>query len=376
MEILPPLGSDGEDEGDFSATNPAGRDAGPGEWPPTLPAALEFEAVPRFGGKRRTIDAATQRAFIAALAATGSVAQAAKATGFAKNTYYHLRHAEAAESFSAAWDMAVSWGARRVLDTLMDHAINGAPETIALSSGATLERRRYDSHAMRWIVAHHFPESYAAGDGLGGHGGLSAGLKKLKAKWREEWDAERDAEEAAKPGRLPEPTEQEREDAERARAYAKDMPLRMLELYSAKCREERQRRRAGDFPAADFAMRQLTHIELALETLGHATETCEAAFFDRYEHGKLVRPEWSTGITQMLAQIRREAWEAETPALPRPPENLYEEGKPSCGYTSGPTMAAREKCRREAEREMAAGLVKWEACASEESWAAWRAKAE
>lgn len=166
-----------------------------------LPPDLAFTPVPRGGGHKRRIDAATQRRFIAALAATGSVRQAARAVGFAVASLYPLRHHAQGGSFAEAWDRAVSLGARRVLDTLMDHAINGIPETVILPDGTRLERRRYSSRTMQWIVAHHFPDQYAMADGLSAQGGLSAGLKRLKAKWRKQWEEEQAAKAAAEANR-------------------------------------------------------------------------------------------------------------------------------------------------------------------------------
>ncbi|HVQ09831.1 MAG TPA: hypothetical protein VMS43_15485 [Allosphingosinicella sp.] len=69
---------------------------------------LDFAPVPR---KIRRVDGWTadrQRAFIAALAVTGSPRQAARAVGKAQWGVDRLREAEGAEGFSAAWDKAMA----------------------------------------------------------------------------------------------------------------------------------------------------------------------------------------------------------------------------------------------------------------------------
>ena len=181
MEVLPPLPTD--QAIDDTPPNPI----------PDLPDDLGFTPVPRGRSHRRVVGAEEQRAFIAHLAATGSVRLAAQAIGFTPTSLYPLRHHADGASFSAAWDRAVGHGARAVLDTLMDHAINGTPETVTFPDGTSIVRRRFNTRVMMWVVAHHFPETYASSDGLSGQGGLSAGLRKLKAKWRAEWEAEREA---------------------------------------------------------------------------------------------------------------------------------------------------------------------------------------
>lgn len=228
MEILPPL-TPGQLCEDAAEADP-GPEADALDLTEPLPEELAFTPVPRPGAQKRKIDADVQRAFIAALAASGSVRHAARAIGFTATSLYPLRHHPEGGSFARAWDRAVGYGARQVLDTLMDHAINGAPETLLLPDGTRVERRRYNSRTMQWIVAHHFPERYAATDGLSAHGGLSEGLSKLKAKWRKEWEEEQ----AAKAARPETPDEryrrERREDEVVIEAMTRVMLRRIAEL--------------------------------------------------------------------------------------------------------------------------------------------------
>jgi hypothetical protein len=66
-----------------------------------------------------------QRDFIAALAAMGSVPHAVRAVGMTRQSAYTLRHRSGAESFAAAWDLALQMGYDRALHAAIDRATNG-----------------------------------------------------------------------------------------------------------------------------------------------------------------------------------------------------------------------------------------------------------
>lgn len=135
---------------------PAGDDAAP-DWidPEDLPPELQFDPIPTI--KRWTgITPQKQRQFIAHLAATGAVGMAARAIGVSTSALYTRRQKPGAESFAAAWDRAVEMGARRVLDTLMEHAIHRTPETLLQGKEVVLERRKYNTRSMMWIVQQRF----------------------------------------------------------------------------------------------------------------------------------------------------------------------------------------------------------------------------
>jgi hypothetical protein len=156
-----------------------------------LPPELEFTPIERrYQAGRNTITPDRQRAFIRALAETGSVALASKVIGNAGGSLYALKLVPGAESFAAAWDIAVQRGARQVRDILVDHAINGTPEYIYKDGVLVAERRVFNYRMMMWIVAHAMPEEYGMPSGLGAHGGSSVAVKKLKDGWRKEWEAE------------------------------------------------------------------------------------------------------------------------------------------------------------------------------------------
>ena len=219
MEILPPLatGMTHDDALDPDGIDPA----------QPLPEDFAFTPVPRQTRRISGLNPHKQRAFIAHLAASGSVTMAARATGHDASPWYQLRRAAGAEQFAAAWDRAIEAGARRVLDLLTEHAIHGTPETLSQNGEIILERRRYNHRAMQWIVAHRFPDQFGEATGLDGHHGLSPGLKRLKAKWRKEWEEEQAAK-AAQPETPEEQYRREREEREIKLEAAERVILNLL----------------------------------------------------------------------------------------------------------------------------------------------------
>jgi hypothetical protein len=86
-----------------------------------LPA---FEPVPR----KHRHDGWTperQKAFIAALADTGTVSRAARAVNMSPEGAYYLRRQPGAESFRRAWEAALDFGVQRLKDIAYERAIDG-----------------------------------------------------------------------------------------------------------------------------------------------------------------------------------------------------------------------------------------------------------
>ena len=88
----------------------------------TLPA---FTPVPRLKDRSNGWKPEVQRAFIEALAETGSVKAACRRVGRADAGAYQLRHHPEAGEFRAAWDAALDCGIRRLEDHAMDRALYG-----------------------------------------------------------------------------------------------------------------------------------------------------------------------------------------------------------------------------------------------------------
>lgn len=75
--------------------------------------------------RRNSITPDLQRRFVATLAATGIVKQAAVSIGRSLEALYKLRARPGAEGFAAAWDEALAWGAERLEDCALERALNG-----------------------------------------------------------------------------------------------------------------------------------------------------------------------------------------------------------------------------------------------------------
>jgi len=155
----------------------------------TLPA---FTPVPREKDRSNGWKPEVQRAFIEALAETGSVRAACRRVGRADHGAYLLRRHPEGASFRAAWDAALDLGIRRIEDAAMDRALYGT-EVIHLYHGeVTRTERKYNERLVMFMLRNRAPHRFAAG---GGAKGLNAvgqmDMKRLKKQWRKEWERER-----------------------------------------------------------------------------------------------------------------------------------------------------------------------------------------
>lgn len=128
--------------------------------PSCVPA---FAPVPRKNTVTHGWTPAKQRAFVEALAASGSVRLATEAVGMSHCGVYKLRHAPEAEDLARAWDAAVELGARRVRDVLIDQAIHGIPERVLIGKDTVALRRRFNHRTMIRVLQHHLPDLYPSG---------------------------------------------------------------------------------------------------------------------------------------------------------------------------------------------------------------------
>ena len=97
-----------------------------GEPPPDDDPLLQFAPFIHPAPKKTSITPDLQRHFIATLAATGIVAQAARSIGKSMEALYALRKRPGAEGFAAAWDEAVRWGMDRLSDCALERALSHA----------------------------------------------------------------------------------------------------------------------------------------------------------------------------------------------------------------------------------------------------------
>ena len=84
---------------------------------------LAFDPVPHVAPRRNSITPDLQRAFIAHLAATGIVTEAARHIGKSMEAIYKLRQRPGAEGFNAAWEEALAWGTERLEHCALERAL-------------------------------------------------------------------------------------------------------------------------------------------------------------------------------------------------------------------------------------------------------------
>lgn len=104
-----------------------------------------------------------QRAFIEALADTGSVTQAAKAVNMTTMSCYRLRRQRGGESFATAWTAALAVSAHTLIDIAFDRAVNGVEEPVFDRDGHCIHMRtRINDRLLMFLLKSHHPETYGA----------------------------------------------------------------------------------------------------------------------------------------------------------------------------------------------------------------------
>lgn len=96
--------------------------------------------------RRNSITPDLQRHFVATLAATGIVNQAARSIGKSMEALYKLRARAGAEGFAAAWDEALGWGLLRLEDCAIEAALRANDDAANSMLAFVLSRRD------RWVV--------------------------------------------------------------------------------------------------------------------------------------------------------------------------------------------------------------------------------
>ena len=123
---------------------------------------LDFAPVPHKQLRRNSIGPERQRAFIAHLAATGIVKQAAKHIGASLEALYKLRKKAGAEQFDAAWDAAIDRGVARLEDSALARAIEGE-ERLVVSAGKVLgTERRHNEGLVMFLLRQRRSDRYGA----------------------------------------------------------------------------------------------------------------------------------------------------------------------------------------------------------------------
>lgn len=154
-----------------------------GELPP-------FAPVPRQTSRHDGWTEARQRAFIEALADTGSVAAACKAVNMSTVGAYYLRRQPGAESFRAAWEAALQLGVQRIEDVAMERALNGVDVPVYSYGKLVGMRTSYNDRLLMFILRNRAPDRFADGRAKAMNALDRAQLKRLKKQWRKEWEAQ------------------------------------------------------------------------------------------------------------------------------------------------------------------------------------------
>ncbi|GEM_PF-285608 len=121
---------------------------------------LQFAPYRHKQPRANSITPERQRRFVATLAATGIVKQAAKSIGKSLEALYKLRHRPGAEGFAAAWDAALERGVQRLEDCALERAIQGTSTPI-VSQGEILGWwDKPDNHLLRFLLRYRLPQKY------------------------------------------------------------------------------------------------------------------------------------------------------------------------------------------------------------------------
>ncbi|KRA83144.1 hypothetical protein [Altererythrobacter sp. Root672] len=154
----------------------------------TLPA---FTPVPRQKVRHNGWSPEVQRAFIEALAETGSVISACRRVGRADHGAYLLRRHPEAEEFRQAWQAALDIGVQKIEDVAMDRAINGVEEPVYSYGKLVGTRIKFNDGLLMFMLRNRSPARFTGGRARALNAADKTTLNRLKKEWREEWERER-----------------------------------------------------------------------------------------------------------------------------------------------------------------------------------------
>ena len=298
-------------------------------------ALLDFTPVPRRNARADGWDAECQRAFNAALSLTGSPRAAARAVGKAQYGVTQLLAAPGNEGFCAAYREAMAIAA--------------------------------DERSRRLV------------EGLGAVAAEQAGWRPPAAPWSKaatrnpplDFQGRGTAPNVVESPAVEEPADPDTltPEEEAARWLWLD---RLVAKYHLKLEQERAARLAGEIVAADFYLRQLTHIEVLIDLMG--TDGFRILIEHR-ERGTLLIDVAETPMSRLLDAARRAKW-AEQGDPPRPApiprDLLHDHGRfstePQEGTWGGLDLTHDEQqaAYDQRHRQAAEAQISWEAEARRE----------
>lgn len=144
---------------------------------------LDFAPYVHVAPRRNSITPDRQREFIAMLAATGIVTQAARCIGASLEALYKLRNRSGAEGFAAAWEAAIERGFTRLEDCALERAIAGEERPVVWDGKVVTTWKRYDTALLMFLLRQRRSEKY----GNVRLADLSPGhpvYDKLRAEWK------------------------------------------------------------------------------------------------------------------------------------------------------------------------------------------------
>jgi hypothetical protein len=103
-----------------------------------------------------------QRQFIEALAASACVTEAAASVGLSATSAYNLRRRPEAEAFRLAWDAAIDFAMRRLVDAALARAVHGVAVPIFYKGEQVGERRDYPERLAMFLMSAHDPHRFGA----------------------------------------------------------------------------------------------------------------------------------------------------------------------------------------------------------------------
>jgi hypothetical protein len=119
---------------------------------PPLPS---FDPVPRKKQRHDGWTPARQKAFIEALADTGSVSRAAAMVNMTARCAYYLRRQPGAEGFRKAWEAALDFGVARMKDIAFERAISGYLVPMFVGGKLIGWRRKYNDRLLMFCLRHY-----------------------------------------------------------------------------------------------------------------------------------------------------------------------------------------------------------------------------
>jgi hypothetical protein len=91
-------------------------------------------------------------AFLRELAATQSVAHAAKAVGMSRTSAYNLRNRLQGSPFALGWEVALEMGMHQLAHAVMDRALNGVEVQRYFQGELVATTRRFDNRLAQWVL--------------------------------------------------------------------------------------------------------------------------------------------------------------------------------------------------------------------------------